>query len=211
MLYGLSAEERQLQASVLRAEAAKIVSWRGKEMVNLLTLKDEDLTIHRITNAMALRDEYFSNQYRKIWLIGGQIAILLYTCGLGLLLLVPLIVSSTRHRECALAPWGYQMVTAVLFFGLLGAAFSAAGSLMNAEATAKIPERVANQFVTIARALFGSGVGLAGYAFFQSRILAVHFGDDSGPGSALTIAFLFGFAGERLIAQVLGTLGSREP
>jgi hypothetical protein len=209
-MYGLSPAERELQASVLRAEAPKIVSWRGKEMEKLLAVENEKLTVHRITNAMALRDEYFSNQYHKIWLVGSQIAILLYISGLGLLLLVPFIVSSSRHPGGDLSPWGYQMLTAVLFFGLLGAAFSAAGSLMRADATAKIPERVANQFVTIARALFGAGAGLAGYAFYQSKLLGVHFGNDCGSGSALAIAFLFGFAGERLIAQVLGTLGSRE-
>ena len=109
-----------------------------------------------------------------------------------------------------MTPWGYQMVGAVLFFGLLGAAFSAAGSLMSTDAVARIPERVANQFVTIARAFFGSGIGLAGYAFYQSKILDLHFGNESGPGGAMTIAFLFGFGGERLIAQVLGSIGSRQ-
>lgn len=209
-VYGLSPCELPLQATILRAEATKIQSWRGNEMVNLLDVKDEALTVHRIISAMALRDEYFSNQYHKIWLIGSQISILLGCCGLGLLLLIPLVVSSSRQLQGTLIPWGYQMVAAVLFFGLLGAAFSAAGSLMNADATSKIPERVANQFVTIARALFGSGVGLAGYAFYQSKILNFHFSDEGGPGSALAIAFLFGFGGEILIARVLGSLGSRQ-
>ena len=209
-IYGLSATELELQASILRAEAPKIVSWRGKEMMNLLAVPDQDLTADRIVEAIAIRDEYFSNQYHKIWLVGSQISILLYCCGLGLLLLIPFVVTSSLQLESSMTPWGYQMVGAVLFFGLLGAAFSAAGSLMNADAVARIPERVANQFVTIARALFGSGIGLAGYAFYQSKILDLHFGNESGPGSALTIAFLFGFAGERLIAQVLGSIGSRQ-
>ncbi len=203
-IHGLAPEELVLHASVLKAEAAKIQSWRGDEMLNLLKVDDVPLTV----KAMALRDEYFSNQYYKVWLVGRQIVILLGCCGLGLFLLVPLVVSSSRQLPEPLSPWGYQMVTAVLFFGLLGAAFSAAGSLMNANATSKIPERVANQFVTIARALFGSGVALAGYAFYQSKLLNIHFDGDQGPGSALAIAFLFGFGGELLIAQVLGTLGA---
>lgn len=207
-IYGLSRGELQLQASILRTEATKFSSWRAKEMVNLLAVEDQEL-VHRVIDAMALRDEYFSNQYHKIWLIGHQISILLYCCGIGLLLLVPLVVSSSRQLETTLIPWGFQMVAAVLFFGLLGSAFSAAGSLMNANATDKIPERVANQFVTIARALFGSGVGLAGYALFQSKMLDVHFGSEAGPGGSLGIAFLFGVAGERLIAHVLGTLGAQ--
>jgi hypothetical protein len=209
-VYALSRDKLPMLASVLRAEATKIMYWRGEEMKDLLDVKDEALTHDHITKAMALRDEYFSNQYHKIWLVGRQLEILLYSCGLGFLLMIPLLVFSSRHPGAALVSWGYQMVAAVLFFGLLGAAYSAAVSLMGADATARIPERVANQFVTTARALFGSGVGLAGYAFYQSKILDIHFGGDCGPGSAFTIAFLFGFAGERLIAQVLGTLGSRQ-
>ena len=207
---GLSAIELKLQASILRAEAPKLASWRGKEMLNLLQAPDAELTAHRIIEVMALRDEYSSNQYHQIWLAGRQISILLYCCGIGLLLLVPFVVSSSiQPTSSPLPPWGYQMVGAVLFFGLLGAAFSAAGSLMNANTVARIPERVANQFVTIARALFGAGIGLAGYAIYQAKILGVHFTDEGGPGGAIAIAFLFGFGGEMLIAKVLGSIGSR--
>jgi hypothetical protein len=209
-IHGLSAEELPMQASMLRAEATKFSSWRAKEMQNLLSVKDEQLTASHITNAMALRDEYSSNQYHKIWLLGHQLAILLIITGLGLILLVPLIVFYSWHPERTLAPWGHQMVAAVLFFGLLGAAFSAAGALMSAGADAKIPERVANQFVTSSRALFGAGAGLAGYAFYQSKVLDIRVGSDNGPGGALAVAFLFGFAGEQLIAHVLGTLGARK-
>jgi hypothetical protein len=155
-------------------------------------------------------DEYSSNQYHKIWLLGHQLAILLIITGLGLFLLAPIVVFYSSHPEGTLAPWGDQMVAAVLFFGLLGAAFSAAGSLMSAGADAKIPERVANQFVTSSRALFGAVAGLAGYAFYQSKVLDIRVGSDNGPGGALAVAFLFGFAGEQLIAHVLGALGARK-
>jgi hypothetical protein len=209
-IHGLGVEEIPMQASMLRAEATKFSSWRANEMQNLLSVKDERLTACHITNAMALRDEYSSNQYHKIWLLGHQLAILLIITGLGLFLLTPLVVFYSRHLESTLAPWGVQMVAAVLFFGLLGAAFSAAGSLMRAGADAKIPERVANQFVTSSRALFGAGAGLAGYAFYQSKLLDIRVGGDAGPGGALAVAFLFGFAGEQLIAHVLGAVGARK-
>jgi hypothetical protein len=210
-IHGLDAPELSRQASILRAESEKFASsWRSKEIKHLLSVKDEQLTADHIIDAMALRDEYFSNQYHKIWLVGNQLVILLVSCGFGLSLLIPLLVYFSRHANGIPPPWGYQMVTGVLFFGLLGAAFSAAGSLMNTDASTRIPERVANQFVTLARALFGSGAGLAGYAFYQSKGLNIHFGGDGDPGSGLAIAFIFGFFGERLIAQVLGALGTRQ-
>ena len=81
------------------------------------------------------------------------------------------------------------MVAAVLFFGLLGTAISAAGSLMSASADARIPERVANRFVTSSRALFGAGAGLAGYAFYQSKVLDIRVGSDTVPSGALAVAF----------------------
>jgi hypothetical protein len=209
-IHGLGPEELPMQASMLRAEATKFSSWRANEMQNLLSVKDEQLTANHITNAMALRDEYSSNQYHKIWLLGHQLAILLIITGLGLFLLVPLVFFYSWHPEGTLAPWSDQMVAAVLFFGLLGAAFSAAGSLISAALDAKIPERVANQFVTSSRALFGAGAGLAGYAFYQSKVLDIRVGCDNGPGGALAVAFLFGFAGEQLITHVLGALGARK-
>lgn len=207
-MHGIAQAELAMQASILNEEANKFSSWRAKQMQSLVSVKDTPVSAGHVINAMALRDEYFSNQYHKIWLTGRQLAILLVISGLGLLLLVPLVVFYSRYPGCTIPPWGYQMVAAVLFFGLLGAAFSAAGSLMNTTSEKKVPEQVANQFVTSARSLFGAGVGLAGYALYQSKALDIHFGSDAIPGSALAVAFLFGFAGERLIARVLGSLGA---
>jgi len=94
---------------------------------------------------------------------------------------------------------------AVLSFGLLGAAFSVAQALITGENQARIPERVANNFVTITRALFGTAAGLAGYAFLESKTLNITV-VDHGASGALAIAFLFGYAGERLIARVVGSV-----
>ena len=217
-VYGLSAAELALQASMLRAEAPKISSWRGAEIKQQLAIDDGKLTAAPIVNAMALRDEYSSNQYYKIWLMGHQLTILLIVCALGLLLLIPLIAFFSRYpngtissaAEGAISQWSYEMVSAVLSFGVLGAAFSAALSLINATGEIKIPERVANSFVTVTRSLFGAGVGLAGYALYHSRIFDIHVGSgvDTGPSAALAVAFLFGFAGERLITMLLGKLGA---
>jgi hypothetical protein len=226
---GLDLNELKIQASVLRKEATKFTSWRASEMEKLLSVKEEQLKKdnqlsaaqrpekdeHRekeelknlVIKAMELRDEYFSNQYHKIWLMGSQLRTLLVSCGIGLALLAPFLVSSARHPEITFAPWAYQMVAAVLFFGLLGAAISAAGSLMSDRASG-IPERVANAFVTSARAWLGAGVGLGGYAFYQSKLLDISIGSDSGPAGAFAVAFLFGFVGERLIVRVLGSVGA---
>jgi hypothetical protein len=69
---------------------------------------------------------------------------------------------------------------------------------------------VGNQFVTYARAWFGAGSGLAGYAFYQSKLLNITVGSDHNLASDFAVAFLFGFAGERLIVRVLGSIGAEK-
>jgi 8-oxo-dGTP diphosphatase len=166
MTFGLSEIELSIQAAILREETQKVSSWRGKVMKSILAVPDNQLTANRVSEAMALRDEYAANQYHKIWLMGDQLGVLLKLCGLASPLLLPIIVFFSWHPAGRLPPWGYQMVTAVLFFGLLGAAFSVAQSLMKDSNEARILERVANHFVTIARTFFGGVAGRAGYAFF---------------------------------------------
>jgi 8-oxo-dGTP pyrophosphatase MutT (NUDIX family) len=211
MLFGLSSIELSTQAAILREETQKVSSWRGKVMKNVLAIPDDQLTADRVKEAMALRDEYAANQYHKVWLTGDQLIVLLKLCGITVPLLLPLIVFFSRHPEDVLPQWGYQMVAAVLFFGLLGAAFSVAQSLIKDTNQSRIMERVANHFVTIARTLFGAVAGLAGYAFLESKVLNITIGADNSTGGALAIAFLFGYAGERLIASVAGTFSSNKP
>ena len=209
-VYGLEPEELPIQAFVVKAESRKLVSWRADAIANLLDVKHEPLTAERIIQAMALRDEYFSNQYHKIWMVGEQLKLLLRTCAFALIALLPLIFFGSKHPCDSPSPWGVQIVGAVFFFGLLGAAISTASSLMDANSNSKIPERVANQFVTSARSLFGAGFGLAGYVFYQAKIVEFHLISGIGQADSLTVAFAFGFLGEKLISNVLGSLGGNK-
>ncbi|RXH56429.1 hypothetical protein [Granulicella sibirica] len=209
-VYGLDSDELPIQAFVVKAEARKLVSWRADAIANLLDVKHEPLTAERIIQAMALRDEYFSNQYHKIWMVGEQLDHLLWTCAYALVLLLPLIFFGSKHPCDTPSPWSPQMIGAVFFFGLLGAAISTAGSLMDANSNSKIPERVANQFVTNARSLFGAGIGLAGYVFYQAKFVEIHLVSGVGQADSLTVAFAFGFLGEKLISNVLGSLSGNK-
>jgi hypothetical protein len=211
MVFGLSRMELSIQAAILREESQKVSLWRGKVMKNILEVPDDQLTFDRVREAMALRDEYAANQYHKIWLMGDQLGVLLRLCGLALPLILPIVVCFSRHSEDQLTSWGYQMVTAVLFFGFLGAAFSVAQSLIRDSREGRILERVANHFVTIARTLFGGVAGLAGYAFLESKVLNISFGTGDSIGGALAIAFMFGYTGERLIAKVTDSVETKKP
>ena len=205
-LYGLEHIEILDRAETLREEGQKVSSWRAKAIKNLISRDDGEITPSRLWAATALRDEYTSNQYHKIRLMGDQLRVLLAVFGCSLLLLIPIVWSSSQRGNEDSPVWGYERVTAVLSLGLLGAAFSTAQSLITNTSQAKIPERVASQFVTLSRALFGAATGLAGYAFFQSGILTP-WKIDRSLGGALAVTFLFGYMGERLIARVADSVG----
>ena len=89
--------------------------------------------------------------------------------------------------------------------GYLGAAFSSAQSLIK-PSDLKIPERVANHSVTIARVIFGAVAGLAGYSFLEARILPITV--LQGIGAELMIPFVFGYAGDVAIAGIVPKLTS---
>jgi hypothetical protein len=95
---------------------------------------------------------------------------------------------------------------AVLFFGLVGAALSAAQSLIASMGATSIPERVANHSVTIIRVGFGAIAGMAGYAFLQSKLFPLKIELSDISSAALSVAFVFGYGGKRLISRVVNSL-----
>lgn len=205
-LFGLEPAELALRAAMLREEAKKLIDspWRGKAIEYLVSVPPAKLTADRVSEAAALRDEYFANQYHKIWLTADQLLVLLGLCALASVGLLFLLVGKPMPSELR---WDRQMVAAILLFGLLGAGFSAAQSLTAASSGLKIPERMANAYVTVTRTLFGSIAGLASYAFLSSQLFSINIGNGSNKAAlALAVAFAFGYAGEKLVARVAGAL-----
>ena len=92
-----------------------------------------------------------------------------------------------------------RLMGAILLMGLLGGAFRTAKSLFTARGT--IPERMMDWWVTLVRTLFAAAAGLGGYLFYESGILHITVGE-SGTATDLAIAFLFGYAGERLVSKI---------
>ena len=203
-LYGLTAEELEMRAAVVRAEAEKLAGWRLKAVAALLAGADVRLTPERVAQAALIRDEDAANRYSRIRLTAEQVKLLFGLVSAGTAVLGSVMILAPR--DVPAAGWEYPLIAAVLLFGLLGACFSAAQSLIGSTTEVRIPERIANRHVTTARVIFGAVAGLAGYAFIQSRVLNIQFGDNN-VAAALTVAFLFGYTGDRAIARVAGILG----
>jgi 8-oxo-dGTP pyrophosphatase MutT (NUDIX family) len=199
--FGLDQDELLNRAQILSREAKKISSWRSDAINNSLA-NDAQVTPERVSFAMALRDEHFANQYHKVWLSGDQLRILIEICAPSLLLLVILTFSSRMFSDYSFAnAWNWAAILAVMIFGLLGASFSCAQSLISGIGTRSIPQRVADHYVTITRLLSGMIVGLASYSFYVSKAFTIK-GLEDNIGAAFTIAFIFGYTGEKLVARV---------
>jgi ADP-ribose pyrophosphatase YjhB (NUDIX family) len=208
-LYGFNDVEILNRALVLFQESEKLTPWRKDAVRGLLSgLKERPpaVAIENLVEATRLRDEHAEDRYHKIWLMADQLGILLwlaFVAPVSLLLILVGILAHSDQTLASLVDWDWHLILAVLLFGILGAGFSAAQSIIRSSAkNAPIPERVSNHWVTTARALFGAVAGLAGYAFLQSKIFSTTVVDGK-IGSMLAISFLFGFTGEKLILGIV--------
>jgi hypothetical protein len=201
IVYGLSATELANRAQVLREESDKLSRWRSRAMLKVLD--GAPLTPAKVAQAMEIRDEYFQNQYHKLVLVTDQFKVLLVLAALALALFAALWTSPLPDDADLLNP---RLVGAILLMGLLGGTFSSAKALFTGAAKGTIPERMTESWVTLVRTLFGAAAGLAGYLLYESGILHITVGEN-GTATDLAIAFLFGYAGERLVSKIADAAG----
>jgi 8-oxo-dGTP diphosphatase len=193
---GLNPPELAARAQVLREEARKTPSWRSGAMQRLLALPDEKLTVARVADAMALRDEEIVDQYYTTRIAGSRLRVLLLVCGLGVVVLWLFTFLGGWVRE----------VAPVLIFGLLGAAACAARALIHGRSESRAP----NLYVMLAPVLFGAVASLAGYAIHQYLVTTL---DPGQPhlNTLFTLAFLFGCLGQLVLARFTGVSRQRQP
>jgi 8-oxo-dGTP diphosphatase len=195
-VFGMNQTELANRAHVLREEASKITSWRAEAMENLLAVSDDRLTAECVADAMALRNEDSTNQYYKTRVTGDQLRVLLIICALAAVATAPFLLLSGR----------IPMVAAVMFFGLLGATFCAAQSLI----LGRNESRISNLFITLTPVLFGAIAGLAGYALYEyMSVLTFHSGERH-TSAVLATAFLFGCLGQRFLSRIAGARKGRK-
>ncbi len=187
-VFGMNQTELANRAYVLREEAMKISSWRGEAIDNLLAIGHGQLTAECVADAMALRNEDSTNQYYKTRVTGDQLRILVIVCGLAAVAVAPFM----------LLPGRIPVVAAVLFFGLLGATFCSAQSLILGRNESRIP----NLFVTLTPVFFGAIAGLAGYAIYEYMAVLTFNSGARHISAVLGIAFLSGCLGQRVLARV---------
>lgn len=189
-VFGMNQTELANQAYILREEAAKISSWRGDAVDHLLAVSDDQLTPERVADAMALRNADSIYQSYRTQAIGDHLRTLLIVCGLAAIALTPFMFLSGR----------IPMIAAVLFFGLVGAAFCSVQSLIRG----RNESATHNVLVTLTPVLFGAVCGLAGYAIYEYMAFLISRAGEQHTSAIMVIAFLFGCLGQRVLARMAG-------
>src|ERR1700680_1402069 len=80
---GLSAEELRYEATALKEEGEKLTGWR-RHAIEVVLGDLGQINFKRLTLATKLRDEYYANQYHKIWLTSDQLVILCFISTLAI-------------------------------------------------------------------------------------------------------------------------------
>jgi hypothetical protein len=207
-----SYDETELQSrrtEIIKEVSSKLSDWRRETVLVILDPADEkvgvdnpklrmegseangarDLSALRsqLRSAVRLRDEHFSNVYRKIELRRKM-----------LLITAPMLAAAlwVIHAMARNNPAGYlgepQAILTVIVFGVFGGLISTALSLANnKDAGKRIPEHIANTYVTFVRPLFGAGFAVATYIVLKSGVVTLF---DGKPGAYALAAFLAGFS-----------------
>jgi hypothetical protein len=202
----MTGEELRCEAVALVEETEKLSHWRRSAIKDLIR-DPASVTPVSLECAFRIRDEYDANQYHKIWLTSDQLRLLCVVSGVAVVLALGALLGLRSDQ----GNWSARTLLAVAAFGVFGSAFSVSQTIIGMAGTSKIPEYVANQWVTFMRAVFGSVTGLAGYVLYTSQVVKLTIGDSQNPLAVyLAVAFLFGFGGEKLINKVVGSMSPSE-
>lgn len=204
--------ELSLRSAELLQEAdAKLEGhWRGRAIRALLdwvptkppdgpayTLALDDRR-QRLSAAMRLRNESYSNTYRRLDHMRLQLAML---AGAGLLIavaLVLLVATGVVPVDANGVP-SRDQVWGVVLFGALGGSFSGTLSLLKV-GLKPIPQTLAEGWATLMRPAIGAVGALAAFAFLVAGVLGI-----DGAQAAYAVSFAAGFS-ERLVSRAAESL-----
>jgi hypothetical protein len=201
-------ERIQRAAIALRREADKITGWRAKAIQDLICgPKGEVIPIGpgelmRVIDAVALRDDFSQNTWFKILLRRRHllgIFLILWSAILLFLVLSWLQILPGFLGEAS-------QVSAVVLFGVLGAAVSVAQSLVAQDVSERIPAQQIGALVVWMRPGIGAAASLVVFALLHAnqhfRFLGQY---TTEPAVIAVFSFLAGYS-ERFIMGALERL-----
>lgn len=211
VLFGLPEDELQIKArSILNEADSKLDGWRKKDIVELLAQKSvpepdcvvvkDDITAAEVFEASLILHEHYSNQALKLQFhrrLLGALAII------ALLVVILWTVVLVWWRGF----YGHdpKLIFSVILFGVLGASFSGILSLAKGVSKDRVPEQLANVWITLARQVAGIVSALAAYFLLNSGF--INFGPEVSHNHTLILAVSFaaGFS-ERLVVRTVDAI-----
>jgi hypothetical protein len=163
---------------------------------------ETDLADARVAlrEAMAHRDEYLRNDYRRIELLRRRLAILMAYLVADIALLLGLQLWLPLPIDAAAEGAGQRVWVYVLAWGILGGAVSAILSVIGGAAQSRVPDTIRAGVITGIRPWFGAAGAMAAYVFLFSGALGI---DSPSVAGIFGVAFAGGFS-ENLIVRAMG-------
>jgi hypothetical protein len=204
LIKGMTLDEMEAVAVPLKEESAKLSAWR-RDAIKTLLKEPPNINAVRLSEAFRIRDEYFNNQYHKTRISADQL-IILFVISVAALVVALAAVTRVSQNDSS---WAISTLLSVVAFGVLGSAFSVAQTVIGMANSSKVLEYVANYWATALRTLFGAVTGLAGYVIFSSDLIRLNLPENVNKMAVdLTVAFVFGYTGEKLINKISASFGS---
>lgn len=215
-LSGLSEDALQARAhSILTEGNRKLGRWRRRSVVDLLAQKPSTgaetvapkpkVTVAEVYEAALILHEHYSNVQHRLRF---------HKRLLGALALVALVAMAVWAgvvlRGFRFDVGEVKLLPSVMLFGVMGASFSGILSLSKGVSQARIPEQLANTWITLARQVVGVVSAIVAYSFLSSGLLKIGAIDFNNPHLILAVSFAAGFS-ERLVVRAAETLSQQTP
>jgi 8-oxo-dGTP pyrophosphatase MutT (NUDIX family) len=209
--YLATPDEQSLNvATIMRAEASKLVGWR-KTATDKLFETSHKIDGWTIYLASTIRDEHYDNEAYKdglrrvlaSWLAAALFCALLLTIFWAHYNKVPLALDDASKLGL------FRTLLGAIILGFLGAAVSAVLAAPTVDGPSRIPEMVASFHVTVLRLLMGPAAATLMFLIINSNLYAKVFA--FGPldtYAVLAISFVAGFS-ERLVLRVVKMIAEK--
>lgn len=205
-LYGLAFADRTAFAA--RAQAIylegkeKLSSWRRTAVTDLLEQCgkfNNEATADEVVYAAQILHEHQDNTYHKLQVVRRQLIMITAVAGLAVIAWLGMAPLLGVASSDAVPLHQRGFVSAVVIFGVMGAAISGILSSGKGPGATRIPEQMLGSWITVARLVVGGVAALAVAAFLSSGLL------DLGTLTremVLASAFAAGFS-ERIVGHAV--------
>lgn len=202
----------------LREEAVKLNKWRMDAVYKIIGYKDDDNRADKVSNeevekALQIRDEYYHTLYYTNRLTRVQFNWLFFVLVVLIVLAFIYVCASGVSRYTDMSEMTLTNLMGILLFGLLGATTSTIFHFRNSQTTARIPEILGNNSITMSRIFVGAGFSVFIFIFLNSEIAkAVDVFDFKLETcyEFFTIAFVSGFSERLALNSIQKIIGKKE-